>query len=115
MELKRGSHNSVMAPPNLIFKESEKKHRTTAVFLLIEFILHLLDGCFKEKGDQELIGALCTFGAQGINVFLAVFLKDNEFGQTVLQKDEVREQSSRSAVTVTERMKIFKKNMKPCR
>ena len=37
---------------------SEEEHRAAAALLLVERILHLMDGRFEEKGYQVFIGAL---------------------------------------------------------
>jgi len=67
----------------------KEQHRATAVLLLFQVILHLLEGSLEEEGYQALIGPLTALGFQGIDVLLAVFLANDEFRKVILQQNKV--------------------------
>ena len=81
-------------------------------FLFIYFPLHPFDGGLEEERNQMLVSTFSPDVSQSIDVFIFLFVSDDDNRVSGLVQNEIGEQSSDSSVAVSERMEIFVKPMK---
>ena len=75
--------------------------------LLRKFVLHATDSCVEEEGDEVLVGAFCADLLEGCDVGGTIFKADDEQGVIGAKQDEVGEQTTRTAITITEGVQVF--------
>ena len=78
---------------------------------LVYFPLHPFDGRLEEERNQMFVCAFSSDVAQSIDVFILLFVGDDDNRMSCLVQNEIGEQSSDSSVAVAERMEIFVKTM----
>ena len=80
-------------------------------FLLVDFLLHPLDGGLEEEEDEMFVRPFGTDLSEGINVFGFALLGDDDNGVSGFVQNEIGKKTSYASVTITERMKVFIKTM----
>ena len=93
-------------------KNSEEDEGQGVLVLLGEFVLHAMDSCAEEEGDEVFVSAFCSDLLEGCDVGGTVFKANDEQGMIGTEKDEVREQATRTAIAIAEGMQVFVVTMK---
>lgn len=75
--------------------------------LLRKFVLHAMDSCVEEEGDEVLVGAFFADLLEGCDVGGTIFKADDEQRMIGPEKNEVREQATSTAIAITEGMQVF--------
>jgi len=88
-------------------KNSEEDEGQGVLVLLGEFVLHAMDSCAEEEGDEVFVSAFCADLLEGCDVGGTVFKANDEQGMIGTEKDEVREQATRTAIAIAEGMQVF--------
>ena len=86
---------------------SEEHEGQGVLVFLREFVLHAGDGCAEEEGDEVLVGAIGSDLLEGGDVGGTIFKADDEQGVVGAKQDEVGEQTTRTAITITEGVQVF--------
>ena len=97
-----------------IFLKQKRKY-DVLFLLLVYFPLHPFDGRLEEERNQMLVSTFGPDVSQSIDVFILLFVSDDDNRVSCFVQNEIGEQSSDSSVAVAERMEIFVKSMETCR